>query len=86
MGKHRNTCRILWNALIQHPGEGLAEYVKTRRLMAARNLSVGTGLPAAEISEIIGFSVYNYFCRVFKKEAGLPARKYRALYKEDRSL
>lgn len=57
MGKHRNTCRILGNALIQHPGEGLAEYVKTRRLMAARNLFIGTGLPIAEISEKIGFSV-----------------------------
>jgi len=76
----------LYSLCGQHLGEGLAEYVKTRRLIAARKLLIGTGLPIAEISEKIGFSDYNYFCRVFKKEAGLPARKYRALHKEGRSL
>lgn len=76
----------LYSLCGQHLGEGLAEYVKTRRLMAARKLLASTELPVSEISEKIGFSDYNYFCRVFKKEEGLPARKYRALYREDRSL
>lgn len=70
----------------QNLGEGLAEYVKTRRLIAARKFLIRTGLPIAEISEKIGFTDYNYFCRVFKKESGLPARKYRALHREDKSL
>jgi len=26
-----------------------------------------------------GFTDYNYFCRVFKKEVGVPAKKYRNL-------
>lgn len=73
----------LYSLCGQHLGEGLAEYVKMRRLMAARELLVQTGLPVAEISERIGFSDYNYFCRVFKKEAGLSARKYRVLHRED---
>lgn len=80
-----NICRILWNALIRHPGEVLAEYAKKSRPIAARKLFIETGLPIAEISKKTGFSDYNYFCRDIKK-AGLPAGKYRALHKEDRSL
>jgi len=76
----------LYSLCGQHLGEGLAEYVKTRRLMAARRLLSTTDMTIAEISEKIGFSDYNYFCRVFKSEEGLPARKYRALYQEDKSL
>ena len=76
----------LYSLCGQNLGEGLAEYVKTRRLMTARKLLVKTGLPVAEIAEKIGFSDYNYFCRVFKKEAGLPARKYRTLHREDKSI
>ena len=30
-----------------------------------------------EIADKIGFNDYNYFCRVFKKEVGMPAKQYR---------
>jgi len=53
--------------------------------MAARKLLSTTDMTVADISGKIGFSDYNYFCRVFKREEGLPARKYRALYREDTS-
>jgi AraC-like DNA-binding protein len=33
--------------------------------------------PVTAIADEVGFCDYNYFCRVFKKEAGIFAKKYR---------
>lgn len=58
----------------------IARYIKKMRLQHAQTLLTDTDLPVSVISEQCGFSDYNYFCRIFKQECGLSARKYRDAY------
>lgn len=55
----------------------IARHIKNLRIEHAKKLLTKTTLPISAISEKCGFSDYNYFCRVFKKETGMPARTYR---------
>ena len=45
----------------------------------AQKLLSETSLTVSAISEQCGFTDYNYFCRIFKKETGMSARDYRKL-------
>lgn len=67
----------LYQVCNQYLGMGIAEYVCGLRMEKARRLLCETGLPLADIAEQCGYHDYNYFCRVFKKEHGMPAGKYR---------
>lgn len=67
----------LYQVCADRLGCGIAEYVKQLRIRRAQELLRTTDLPIAQVAEAAGFSDYNYFCRVFKKEVGVPARKYR---------
>ena len=60
-------------------GCGIAEYVHSLRIEHAKRLLSETTVPITEVAGECGFSDYNYFCRVFKKETGIPAKKYRNL-------
>ena len=62
-------------------GMGIAEYIRTLRLEQAQQLLKDTELPITQISDKIGFEDYNYFCRVFKKETGYSAKKYREKFR-----
>lgn len=59
---------------------GIAEYVRYRRIRRAKHLLRTTNKAVATISEEVGFSDYNYFCRVFKKLTGRSPVKYRKLH------
>lgn len=61
-------------------GIGISLYIKRLRLEKAKNLLKETSLSISEVSDQVGFADYNYFCRVFKHEVGIPAKKYRALF------
>lgn len=67
----------LYDSANEYLGMGIAEYIKAFRLKEAKRLLKETTLPVHEISDRVGFNDYNYFCRIFKKEVGLSARKYR---------
>ena len=43
----------------------------------ARDLLSSTNFSLEEIAERCGFGDYGYFCRYFKKIAGMPAGRYR---------
>ncbi len=58
------------------PG-GVAEFVKNLRMEKAEALLLGSEKPVWEIAQEVGFSDTDYFLRVFKKETGIPAGKYR---------
>jgi len=58
-------------------GMGIAEYVKSKRMAKAKSMLKNSEASVAEISEMIGFDDYTYFCKVFKKEFGLSPTKYR---------
>lgn len=70
----------LYSSCEKYLGMGIAAYIRNLRLEKAKELLTGTDMTVSQIAAETGFSDYNYFCRVFKKETGLPARTYRALY------
>lgn len=77
-----NVCRTkLYELFNQYFNTGIAEYVRQKRLSLARHYLENTDDDIALISERIGFNDYNYFCRVFKKEHGCSAGKYRKEFK-----
>ena len=67
----------LYQQCQQYLGMGVAEYLKKLRIEKAQSLLSGSTLPVSEIAYLTGFSDYNYFCRVFRQETGVPAKKYR---------
>lgn len=70
----------LYASCEKYLGMGIASYVRRLRMERAKELLVQTDLTISQVAAEAGFSDYNYFCRIFKKETGLPARKYRTLY------
>ena len=58
---------------------GIAKHIKMLRIEEAKRLLKETDMSIDSISEKVGFDDYNYFCRVFKKEVGMSAGKYRRL-------
>lgn len=67
----------LYEAYDLYYGCGIAEHIRSLRIDEAKRLLRDTDLPVTKISDMVGFSDYNYFCRSFKKYAGVPAKKYR---------
>ena len=47
-------------------------------IQQAQKLLKETAWPITRVASESGFADYNYFCRVFKKETGISARKYRS--------
>lgn len=56
---------------------GIARYLKMKRLEKAKELLEKTDDSLLDITSKVGFSDYNYFCRVFKKEMHMSASEYR---------
>ncbi|MCD8230257.1 MAG: PocR ligand-binding domain-containing protein [Clostridiales bacterium] len=71
----------LYMACDKYIGMGIAEYVRDLRLEEAKTLLKTTNTSITEIAQRVGFEDYNYFSRVFKKETGYSAKKYRNLFR-----
>jgi len=69
----------LYDSCNRYLQTGIAEHIKNLRINEAKRLLIETKLSVHEISDRVGFTDYNYFCRVFKKTVGLPALKYRKI-------
>ncbi len=67
----------LYDSCSKYLPTGIAEHIKNLRIEEAKRLLKETNLSVQEISDKVGFNDYNYFCRVFKKEVGMPALRYR---------
>ena len=67
----------LYDSANEYLGIGIAEHIKALRMKEARRLLKETDLAVQEIADRVGFNDYNYFCRTFKKEVGMPAKQYR---------
>lgn len=61
-------------------GERFLEYLAGVRIKAAKQLLTDSDLPITAIVEETGYGDYKYFCKQFKKEAGLSPQEYRKLY------
>ncbi len=69
----------LYDSCAKYMSIGIAEHIKNLRIEEAKRLLTETDLQVHQISDKVGFNDYNYFCRIFKKEVGMPAKKYRHL-------
>lgn len=67
----------LYSSCEKYLGTGIAQYVKNLRLEKAKELLKNTEFTVSAISEKVGFSDYNYFCRVFKAKYGISAKKFK---------
>lgn len=56
---------------------GISKYILRRRLHKAKKLLKTTELSIAEIANNVGFSDYNYFSRIYKKQYGKSPKYYR---------
>lgn len=73
----------LYESTEQYLGVGIAEHIKSLRIQEAKRLLKETDLKVMQISDQVGFADYNYFCRVFKAETGIPAKQYRRLHRNN---
>ncbi len=71
----------LYDSVSKYMSVGIAKHIKDLRLEEAKRLLTQTDMTIVQIADRVGFADYNYFCRVFKKEVGMPARKYRNDFK-----
>lgn len=69
----------LYASTTSYLGVGIAEHIRNLRIQEAKRMLVETTLPIHVISDKVGFNDYNYFCRIFKKMVGIPAKQYRKL-------
>ena len=60
---------------------GIASFIKLKRLTTAKELVLKTDMPIPTIADSVGFSDYNYFLRVFKKHYGISPKKMKAVRK-----
>lgn len=65
----------LYEIMKQYTSGGIASFIKRKRLEKAKNLLKSTEMKISEVSSAVGFSDYNYFLRVFKKEFGISPKK-----------
>lgn len=67
----------LYDLTRQYMNGGIASFIRQKRLEKAKMLLKTTELSIPEISDAVGFSDYNYFLRVFKKEYGVSCGSIR---------
>ncbi len=65
----------LYDSFSREYGIGISSYIRKKRLEYAKGLLKSTNLPVSAVSERAGFSDYNYFSRIFKKEFGISPHK-----------
>lgn len=64
----------------KYAGTTIAKFILNTRIEKAQLLLANTDLPIAEISAQVGFTDYNYFCRVFRKMVGDSPSRYRVMH------
>jgi len=74
MGMSKTKLYQDWNLCY---GRSINEHIRYLRVERAKKMLAETDMSVTDVSSAVGFSDYNYFCRVFKKDAGISARKYR---------
>lgn len=57
--------------------DGIADFIKKQRINKACDLLLYTDKPLSKIAEEVGFREETYFRKVFKKEKGISAIRYR---------
>ncbi len=75
---HLNMSRTtLYNLFKDKIGTGVSSFIRNKQLEHSKKLLSETNLSVSEIASMCGFSDYNYFSRVFKKNYGAPPKSLR---------
>ena len=67
----------LYETLNPYINDGIASFIKHKRLEHAKKLLETTEMTVVEISNACGFADYNYFLRSFKRKYGLSTKQIR---------
>lgn len=70
-------CEMVFN---KTTGLSITSYIIKKRIEKSKSLLIERTLSLPEVAEAVGFSDYNYFSRVFKKENGVSPLAYRKAY------
>lgn len=73
IGVHPNYLSSLFTKVC---GESFVKYLTGRRIEEAKKLMNGRVLKVYEISEMVGYSDYRWFSKVFKQYEGVTPKKY----------
>lgn len=63
-------------------GKPIIEYILDERIDLAKSLLRDESLKISQVAELVGFSDYNYFARVFKSRSGLSPSSYRQMTRD----
>ena len=74
LGRNRSYFSALFK---RETGVGVAEYILSKRIEAAKNMLRLSEIPYAEIAAILAFSSQSHFSRVFREKVGMTPREYR---------
>lgn len=58
-------------------GMGIAQYVTFKRIEKAKELLKSGETAIADVAFRVGIDDYNYFCKLFRKQVGVPPGKYK---------
>jgi two-component system response regulator YesN len=66
-------------------GINFSDYLENLRMKQAKSLLQSSELSINEISQKVGYSSSNSFCRAFKRMHGVSATSYKKLHEQDNS-
>ncbi len=69
----QHLCRIVKRCT----GKRLTEYINMIRIEKAKSMLVGTDETVEQVALLSGFENCNYFCKIFKRLAGMTPKQYR---------
>lgn len=67
----------LYQIAAEYYGRGIEQFTRSLRIERAKTLLTETDAPVSEVSAQVGYDDYNYFIKVFKKEAGTTPARFR---------
>ena len=68
--------RSLYEQMSHYVSGGIATFIRHKKLNYAKHLLQTTDMPIPEIAHASGFTDYNYFLRLFKRNFGISPKKF----------
>lgn len=68
--------RTFYERMKPYAEGGIATFIRQKKLTHAKNLLTSTDMTISEIAYASGFSDYNYFLRLFKKNYGISPKQF----------
>lgn len=78
----QHLCRIVKTCTGKRP----TEYINMIRIEKAKNMLIGTDAAVETVALWSGFENSNYFCKIFKKLAGMTPKQYRIQHASENTI